>query len=80
MRRTKREPLDYATAGPVIAAFARNAGRDLPLLDSFSSVGDTLHCIKPLSGERVLHLVVEQRSFNVAVIRRAVESVVARPV
>ena len=78
VRRTKGTLLDYSTAGLLIAEFVRNAARNATFLDSVFSAGDTLHYIKPISGERVLHLAVERGSFNVAVIRRAVDSVAAR--
>jgi len=77
-RRTTRVLPDYASAGPLIAEFVRNAARALPLLDGFFSAGDTFHCIKPVGRGRVLHLVMERGSFNVAVIRRAVDSIAAR--
>lgn len=73
-----RNAFDFSSAAPFIVEFVRNAGATTPLADVFSIVGGSVHRIEALRGGRLLYVVVENRAFNVAVIRRAVESVAAR--
>lgn len=67
--------LDFAAAGPPLAEWIR---RQPTLVDCFWVAGDQLHRVGPLSGGRVLHLVMASAAFNVALIRRAVNGVAAR--
>jgi hypothetical protein len=83
-QRSRLPESDLATAGPALVEMLRKQARVLEALSVAPSsfldccwiLGDQMHLIEALPGERLLHVVVERNDGNLAVIRRAVGRVV----
>jgi hypothetical protein len=84
-QRTRERALDFAVAGPFIAALVHqeaavmwSLGRDASLLDSLAILGDQVHLLEALPDGRLLYVAAARDAVNPAMLRRAVDRALGR--